>query len=225
MDIVDEAVEAITAGDTARVERLVAADPSLATRRRGDGLAVVSLAAYHGRPDIVEALLRPAPTMDLVEASTVGRSERVAELLASGADPAARSPDGFTPLHLAAFFGHAETARLLISAGAPVDAVSANPLAVHPLNSAAAGRHADVVAVLLQAGADPDASDASGFRPLHAAAQNGDLDSVTLLLEAGADPGIAAADGSTAADLARAAGHTAVADRIEGARGRQAPPR
>jgi len=42
----------------------------------------------------------------------------VKELIAAGADVKARSGDGRTPLHVAAFFGRAEAVKELIAAGA-----------------------------------------------------------------------------------------------------------
>ncbi len=67
---------------------------------------------------------KPAPDaddgeLDLFEAAALDRPQRVGDILA--ADPAAargQGTDGFTALHLTAFFGGgAETARALIDAG------------------------------------------------------------------------------------------------------------
>jgi Ankyrin repeats (many copies) len=46
----------------------------------------------------------------------------------------------------------------------------------------------------------------------------GDTEVVQLLLEAGADPSVKSKDGLTALDLARRAGHTAIARALEGGR-------
>src|SRR4029077_2716935 len=96
--------------------------------------------------------------------------------------------DGFTALHLAAFFGKAESARLLLDAGAEVNAISDNEMRVEPLHSAAAGGHRDVCRVLLAAGADVDAVQRDSYAPLHAAAQLGDDELVELFLAGGAAP-------------------------------------
>jgi ankyrin repeat protein len=72
-------------------------------------------------------------------------------------DPAAWSGDGFTALHLAAFFGEAGAARVLLSSGADVHALSRNPLAVPPLQSAVAAGERELAQLLLEAGARPDA--------------------------------------------------------------------
>jgi len=150
----------------------------------------ILLARYEGREDDLEALLAAGPELDVFEAAAVGATERLGELLAE--DPglvAAWSADGFTPLHLAAYFGHVEGVRLLLAAGAEVGAVAQNELGVQPLNSAAAsqvaGARVDVARLLLDAGADVNAELAGGFRPLDAAVQNGDEELAALLRERG----------------------------------------
>jgi hypothetical protein len=147
-------------------------------------------ARYEGREDDLAALLAAGPELDVFEAAAVGATERLAELIAG--DPGlveAWSADGFTPLHLAAYFGHVEGVRLLLAAGAEVGAVARNDLGVQPLNSAAAsqavGARAAVARLLLDAGADPNSEIAGGFRPLDAALQNGDEELAVLLRERG----------------------------------------
>ncbi|KAK4032081.1 putative ankyrin repeat protein [Parachaetomium inaequale] len=58
-----------------------------------------------------------------------------------------------TPLSLAAEAGHADTAKLLIAAGADLNAEDAG--GYHPIHRAAENNHAGVVAALLGAGVDP----------------------------------------------------------------------
>jgi ankyrin repeat protein len=54
------------------------------------------------------------------------------------------------------------------------------------------------------------------YTPLHAAAQSGDERLATLFLDAGARPAAALDDGRTPADLAAAAGHAELAERLRG---------
>ena len=113
------------------------------------------------------------------------------------------SKDGFTGLHLAAFFGQEEAAELLLARGAEVNLVARNAnIHVTPLHSAAAGSHSGIVKLLLEHGADPNAAQDGGFTPLHSAANNDDRESAEALLEAGADPTLKTDDGRTPADLA-----------------------
>jgi len=216
-DEVQAAVQAIRDADTARLAGLLDRHPGLASAKSTEGLSVLTTAAYHGRADIVALLLASEPELDIFEASTVARTERVAELADAGTDIRMKSPDGFTPLHLAAFFGQTATAAALLGRGAPADIVSENDLGVHPLNSAVAGGHSEIVRLLLEHGADPDAPDRAGYTPLHASAENDDLESTRLLIDAGADPTRADPDGRSPADFAREKGHDAVAELLASA--------
>jgi ankyrin repeat protein len=209
---------AIDAGDAGAVDEALAADPGLAAARDGKGVSATMHALYRGQPSLAETIAAALPELDVFEAAALGRTERLDELL--GADPSlatARSADGFTALHYPAFFGigaAADVTRALLTAGADVNARSDNDFAVLPIHSAIAGGHDDVAAVLIDAGADVDARQRHGWTPLHGAAQNGSLDSVDRLLAAGADPAARNDDGTSAADLARAAGHEAIVARL-----------
>ena len=173
-------------------------------------------ALYERRQADVDAILATDPDLDVFEAAALGRADRVSELVA--ADPSratAYSADGFTALHLAAFFGKVEAARELLAAGASPHVYGTNGLANQPLHAAAAGRHVEVCRVLLAAGADVAAAEHGGFTPLHQAADHGDVEMLELFLSAGADPRAALPDGRTPADLARANGHVDVARRLD----------
>lgn len=205
-------------GDAAALAALLAEQPQAAGARDGAGVSLALQARYRGRLDLVDVVLAASPALDVFDAAGLGRVDRLAELLDE--DPgavAAVSGDGFTPLHLAAFFGHLDAARLLLDRGADPAAVAANPMAVQPLHSAAAGGATALAELLLDRGAPPDARQHGGFTPLHAAAQHGDERLVARLLAAGADPAAATDDGRTAADLAAAAGHDDLADRLRSA--------
>ena len=175
-------------------------------------------AVYRGDQARVDELLAHGPELDIFEAAAVGRADRVEQVL--DADPgriSAWTEDGFTPLHLAAFFRRPETARLLVERGALIDVVARNEQwQVTPLQSAAAAREEETAALLLERGADPNARQRGGFTALHAAAQHGDAPFVALLLAHGADPALAADDGRTAADFARDGGHPELAVRLSG---------
>jgi ankyrin repeat protein len=219
-----ELIEAVNADDAARVAELVAADAGLASARDGNGVSALLLSRYRFDRATTDALLAADPELDVFEATVLGYIDRLRERLDE--DPAratAFAADGFTALHLAAFFGKAEAARTLIATGAAVNVYSQNELAVQPLHSAAAGRHHEVCRVLIAAGADVNATQRHGYTPLHAAAQHGDAELVELLLSSGAGPSATKDDGETPADTAEAAGHLDVARRLhEVARERRA---
>ena len=96
-----ELFEAVRAGDLARVQALVDADPSLA----------VFAAAILGDVERLDGLV-------------TGNRSLVSAL----------SSDGWTPLHLAAFFGKIDAVRLLLNKGASVTARSTNPMENTPLH-------------------------------------------------------------------------------------------
>jgi ankyrin repeat protein len=159
-------------------------------------------ALYHGDRGAVDAQLAENPELTIFEAAAVGAVDRVHELLLlEGGFVDLWSPDGFTALHLAAFFGHEEVAAELLLRGADVSAVSRNPLRVQAIHSAAAGNHTDVVRTLLDHDADPNVRQEGGFAPIHAAAQNGNDELYELLVARGADAEASTDDGRTAADL------------------------
>ena len=139
----------------------------------------------------------------MFEAATFGDVARLADVLRDDPSPArAFTGDGFTALHLAAFFDGADAASALLDAGADPDAHGTGWMTGTALNSAAAARNLAVAEVLLAAGADPDARQGQGWTPLHSAAHNGDV-----AIDRGAACGAARIlaqneDGRSAADLA-----------------------
>jgi uncharacterized protein len=196
--------ELIDAADEDMLRDELERDPDLAGTRNADGLSPVLYALYNGKSELVEPLLDANPPLDVFDAAAVGRTRGLEELL--DGEPGlvtSWSKDGFTPLHLAAFFGEEEAVKILLERGADVNVVSRNPnIVVTPLHSAAAGSHPGIVKLLLEAGADVNAAQDRGFTPLHSAANNDDRESAEALLAAGADPRLTTDDCKTAADLA-----------------------
>src|SRR5437016_3937895 len=133
-------------------------------------------ALYQGQRDLARRLADEADSLNLAEAAALDELDRARELLDGGDDADARTPDGFTPLHLAAFFGAPRVAALLLARGADPAAVADNPMRVQPLHSAAAGRHHDIAVMLIAAGVDVNARQQGGYTPLQAAAANGDAE-------------------------------------------------
>lgn len=173
-------------------------------------------ARYRSDWQRVEELLAPNPELDVFEAATFGRTERLGELLDADLSLArAFSADGFTPLQLASFFEQPAAVRLLLERGADPNAVATNPMRVQAIHSAAAASSAEIVGLLLAAGADANARQEGGFTPIHAAAQNGDEATARLLLDHGADVEATTGDGRTPVDLARERGHEAVVNLLQ----------
>ena len=111
---------------------------------------------------------------------------KVKLLIKQGADVNAAQGDGMTALHWAATHGDADQARMLIYAGARVDAMTRNGNYT-PLHLAAKNGNAAVVKALLDAGASANAKTTSGgASPLHFAAAQGSVDVITALVDKGA---------------------------------------
>lgn len=211
-------IAAVVAGDAAEVRALVAADRSLAAARDEHGVSALMHALYRQRKDLAEVLRAGRPDLDVFEASSLGRADIVEELVERDRRLVyARSGDGFTALHFAAFFGEESVARVLLEHHADAGAVANNPMQVMPLHSAAAGRNLAIVRALLEHGAPVNARQEKGWTALHAAAQHGDRAMVELLLKYGANPNAKNDEGHTPDQVASEKGHVEIAERLRAA--------
>src|SRR5882672_9831475 len=211
MDQSQRCFELLQAGDTEGLRRLVDDTPGAAEAKDAAGVSLLMHALYRGRRDLAETIAGKKNELDIFEASSLGRLERL-QGFSDAAVIKSYSKDGFTALHFACYFGQPEAARLLIEKGARVDAVANNATHVMPLHSAASSRNLAAARLLLKRGAPINARQQAGWVPLHAAAQNGDRDMVALFLEHKADVLLANDDGKTAAMVAREKGHTQIAE-------------
>ncbi len=170
-------------GNAAAVRALLVhrADPH--AREDAHGQTALMWAAAQRHPEVVRLLLASGARVD-------DRSKVYPQVVSSSGN-ADRSgvfevlQGGHTPLLFAARQGDVASARLLVWAGADVDAAAAS--GTSPLAVAAHSGHRALAAFLLDAGADPGAADA-GYAALHAAVLRGDPPLVRALLAHGADP-------------------------------------
>jgi ankyrin repeat protein len=104
----------------------------------------------------------------MIKAAKKGDVAAVKRLL--GVDKAlvdALDRDGSTPLHCAAWKGHAAVAKVLLDAGANANAKSRNEhYGDTPLHAAAHGNQAAVVKLLIENGAKLNAKNSNGRTPL-----------------------------------------------------------
>src|SRR4029434_2120946 len=201
-------IDAIKAGEFERVKAMVSSDPNLIDARGRSGDSAILTAVYHRQKEIVNLLVARGATLTLHEACAAGEFERVERLLVAEPDTVNTfSPDGWTPLHLAAFFGYPEIVELLLAHDADVIAHSRNPTGNTPLHAALASNHPFVAGLLLGAGCDVNAPDAKGWRPLHIAAANNNLDAMASLVSQGADVVASNREGQTALSLAQEKNH------------------
>ena len=169
----------IRQGKTAEIAEAVEAQPTLARSRDAQGISAIILAIYTQQAVIRDFLLSYLTELDIFEAAAVGDCARLGHLIAADAmSVRAVSPDGWTPLHLAAAFANAEPVTLLLEHGAHVHQFSHNPLRNQPLHASVALHGSpDVVLALLEAGADVNATQHGGYTPLLQAAAAGKKDS------------------------------------------------
>jgi ankyrin repeat protein len=216
MTAVSPLLHAIQSRDLAAAMAALERDASQATAEIPGGLSPLMFALYNGAHDIA-GLLRSFRPLNIHEAASFGDAQRVAQLVLE--EPALLktfSPDGWTPLHLAAFFGSRNTALTLIGLGAVLDQPSQNPMSNTPMHAAIAGAAGESLAPLLMAlGADAKHVGGSGVTGLHLAASRGFEALCKLLLNRGADRLAKTEDGKTAAELARDRGHLATAAMLE----------
>jgi ankyrin repeat protein len=214
----EHAFELLQAGDADGLRRLLEQDPAFSEARDSIGVSLLMHSLYRGHRDLAELIASKKKALDIFEAASLGRLDRLKQCLRDDAsDINSRSIDGFTALHFACFFGQPEAARLLIEGGAAVDSVAANPTKVMPLHSAASARNLAAARLLLEHGAPGivNARQQGGWIPLHAAAQNGDRPMVDLLLKHRADPKLVNDQGKTSAMVAREKGHEEIATLLE----------
>ncbi len=216
-------IAAIKSNEVARARQIVEADCSLANARDENGVSAIMNARYRGQTELVELLLASGVILDVFEAATLGNLARLREVLDRDARHVnAWSADGFTPLHLACFFGQEQSARLLLERGADPAAVAQNPMRVQPLHSAAAGRQLGIMRMLLERGAPVNARQHLGWTALHEAANQGNREMVETLLRHGADPALGNDDGKTPADIAAERRHAEIAELFQRGRTRAA---
>jgi len=217
MEPAQEIFDVIRAGDKVRLEALLAADRTLVDARSDLGHSPVLIAQYHHKHDLVAVLLAAGPTLDIFDAASVGRTDRVAELL--DAEPSlvnAYSRDGFFPLGLAAFFGFAETVRLLLARGADVAQVAKNPMRIQAIHAAVGGPSREAVELVVEAGAPINAQQHKGWTALHEAVHQENLEVTRYFLAHGADPKLQNDEGKSAIGLAADQGSAAILKLLKG---------
>ena len=132
--------EQVKKGNLEAVRAALAEEPALLDATNEAGQSAFLLAKYYRQSEVADYLLALHPKLSIFDRCVAGQTEAV--LGGIDREPAlleAHSSDGWTPLHLAAFFGHPELAKGLLNRGAPIDSRSTNAMKNTPLHAAAAG--------------------------------------------------------------------------------------
>ncbi len=209
----EELLAAVKSNDAEKIRAVLARNPFIARMKTPNGTVVLT-AKYYGAEDALAALLEQVQedSLNLYEAAALGRAARLKTILGQSRfkvnEPNA---EGFTPLGLAAFFGHADAVKVILDHGAALNAADRSRFANTALDAAVAANHTDVVRILLVAGAEVNVRDSADYTPLHKAAQHGNVEVVRLLLEHGADAAAVRKGGGTPLAEAEAKGHAEVA--------------
>jgi ankyrin repeat protein len=167
----------IDTGDAAGVQALIEKDGDALGGRDDNGLSPLMHAAYRGR-DAVFHTLAAHSSDDPWDRLLLGESDGLPA-------PDAWSPDGFTPLHIAAFAKNAAGAQALLDAGADPNVFATASFArVTPLGTCAFVGATAVARALIRGGANAALTEIEGAAPLAAAFENGYEDLVALLVVA-----------------------------------------
>jgi ankyrin repeat protein len=209
--------ERVKSGDLAGIKEALRKNPDLLDATNDHGQNAFLLAKYYRREQVAAYLLSLHPKLDFFSACAAGRTAEVLEQIDRDESLLeARNPDGWSPLHLAAFFGHTELAKGLLNRGANVDGRSSNALENTPLHAAAAGGSIRVMQLLLENGADVNArQQPGGWTALHTAAQTGNREMAELLVAHGAHLHVRADNGQTPFDLALTHGREEIVHLLE----------
>jgi ankyrin repeat protein len=163
----------IDAGDAAGLHALIEQDKGALDARDDEGLSPLMHAAYRGQGPVFDALAAQGSD-DAWDRILLGESEGLPA-------PDAWTPDGFTPLHIAAFAKNAAAAQALLDAGADPNVFATASFArVTPLGTCAFAGATEVARVLLRGGANATLTEVEGGAPLEVALANGYRDLVAL---------------------------------------------
>ena len=151
--------EATALGEIERLRERLLDDPDAVHAYSADGFTALHFAAFFGKPEAARVLLE------------------------HGADVAAwtRNPFANQPLHAASAGRHIEVCRVLVSAGADVDARQHGGFT--PLHEAAQHGDIELVELLLSAGADPTIREDEGRTAADLADSAGHPDAAARLRE------------------------------------------
>ncbi len=206
-------INAVRAGDLAKVSALIAAGADVNERDRAGSRTALHWAAKGGNRAAMEVLI--AAKADPNIADRQGRTplwgavevnlETVKYLVEHGAKVNAADQIHSSPLLWCAGFGKPEAVAFLLSKGADVKATDDNGWT--PLIWAAGLGDPQTVAILVKAGADLKAADKqTGDTPLLRGARTGKPECLKTLLAEGADVTAKNKAGQTALHLAAASG-------------------
>jgi ankyrin repeat protein len=151
--------EAATLGYVDRLRERLEADPSVVSAFSTDGFTALHFAAFFGKAEAARILLEHGASVDVYT----------------------RNPFANQPLHAAAAGRHLEVCRVLLAAGADVNATQHGGFT--PLHEAAQHGDVEMTELFLSAGADRAAKTVAGETPADLATAAGHVDLASRLSE------------------------------------------
>lgn len=164
---------------------------------------------------VLAAAAIPSHAAEIHRAIEAGDTEAVAALLAKNPALVSARDEAHLqdyPLHAAAIHGQVEIARMLLDAGAAVDAGDVDEST--PLDDAALTGNADVARLLVSRGADVNHRDNNGASPISFAVSGGREEIVDMLVAAGAKLDHRNNDGTTLLHFATVRNQVDLAKRL-----------
>ena len=212
----DEFLDAIQKGNLSKIDQLLATNPALASSKAKNGVSAILLALYYGHQDIAQAIAAKKGGLDIFEASVLGKLERLKSLIEQdSALVETYSPDGFTPVALAAYLGQKSVTEYLIEKGANVNAIAKNATGFTALTGAVANNHVEISKILVKRGANVNHRYEGGVSPLMEACLNGNLELVNFLLENGVDSSAKTKDEKSPLTFAKEKNHGKVVEALK----------
>jgi uncharacterized protein len=212
----DEFLEAVKKSNNEKILQLLETQPSLAKTRDPSGVSAIFLALYRGNMQAATAIAERNPSLDIFEAAAIGNIAQLKNLV--NQDPShvnSYSPDGFTPLALAAYVGQKDSVEFLLAEGADPNALAKNETGFTALTGAVSQNHNQIARLLVENGADVNHRYEAGFTPLMHAVYAGNEELTALLLAHGADADMKNSDGKTAITFAQERGDEKILDLLK----------
>lgn len=174
-------------GDQSMVIDYLRQEPMLMLSKDNEGRSLFYYAIAYERFDIIEFFISKNYQPDLIEYACLGSTEKVVKTINDQPEQMhTYSPDGWSILHIAAYYGHVSLLIKLIDLGMDIHTISKNAHRQEAIHSASAGNQKKAISCLLKHGAKIDGNGAHNS-PLHISLKNKEYDIIKLLVKNGAN--------------------------------------